>query len=84
MTSSSLTFQWTQPPCGSRHGFIEHYSYTLTSEAGTNTGETSMTIIRLDGLRAKTEYAFSVAAWTGFGMGPYAGKVQTTGTNGNQ
>ena len=55
----------------------------MTSEAGTTTGETYMTTIRLYGLLANTEYAFAVAAWTGFGMGPYAEKVQTTGTNGN-
>ena len=83
VTSSSLTFQWTQPLCGSRHGYIEYYSYTLTSEAGTNTGETFMTTIRVDGLRANTEYALAVAAWTAFGMGPYAEKVETTGNNGN-
>ena len=81
-----MRFNWNQLPCGSRNGDVIKYSYVLTSSDSSSTnsdsGETTTTAILLDDLHAETEYEFSVAAWTTFGMGPYTKKVETTDTKG--
>ena len=77
-----MRFNWNQLPCGSRNG-DEKYSYEMTSsDSSTLSGETTTTAILLDDLHADTEYEFSVAARTTFGMGPYTKKVETTDTKG--
>ena len=85
VTSSSLAFYWDQPPCGSRHGFIDSYSFTLEGRVPSTTGElgTYMTTIEFQDLQADTVYVFAVAAGTAFGIGPYAEITETTGLNGN-
>ncbi|XP_038053132.1 uncharacterized protein LOC119725683 [Patiria miniata] len=82
VTSSSLSFSWSKPPCGSRGGIITGYTYILT-EVGPPSTEvvqsvTSEESVTIQGLSPLTEYSFQVAASTTAGAGPYSGAVRTT------
>ena len=77
----SLSFSWSPPPCSSRGGVIQGYSYLLTERnsnahvAQSNTTQESVTIY---GLVGDTEYQFQVAAFTTAGLGPYSQLINAT------
>ncbi|XP_072041263.1 receptor-type tyrosine-protein phosphatase mu-like [Amphiura filiformis] len=73
VASNQISFRWSLPPCGSRHGAIESYSYILytvgnTLEENNSTDLEYVTIMNLDPF---TDYVFKVAAITESGPGPY-------------
>ncbi|XP_038059716.1 uncharacterized protein LOC119730762 [Patiria miniata] len=76
VTSTSLSFSWSKPPCGSRGGIITGYTYILT-EVGPESvvviqSVTSQESETIQGLSPLSEYSFQVAANTTAGAGPYS------------
>ncbi|XP_038052730.1 uncharacterized protein LOC119725398 [Patiria miniata] len=83
VTSTSLSFSWSKPPCGSRGGIITGYTYILTGVGPPSTevvqSVTSEESVTIQGLSPLTEYSFQVAANTNAGAGPYSqAQVKTT------
>ena len=76
--SNHLTLQWSELPCGSRHGELS-YIYRLKSEtdAVVNTGTSPSTTATIEDLDVFTRYTFEVAAVTDFGEGPWSDIFQT-------
>ncbi|XP_071799499.1 uncharacterized protein [Asterias amurensis] len=75
ISNTTLSSSWDQPECGSRHGVITQYSYTLTSTddgAVIRRNTTIDTSLELTDLIPFTQYTLSVAAMTSFGSGPVA------------
>ncbi|XP_038066670.1 angiopoietin-1 receptor-like [Patiria miniata] len=72
----SLTFFWSQPPCGSRGGNITGYTYKLSGPGSQLILDVSTAEqVEIDGLIPFTNYSFQVAANTIAGAGPYSGVV---------
>ncbi|XP_071799489.1 angiopoietin-1 receptor-like [Asterias amurensis] len=81
VTNTTLSFSWDQPECGSRHGVITQYSYTLTSTddgAVIRNNNVLSASLDLTGLIPSTHYTLSVAAGNSFGLGPVAVKILRT------
>ena len=80
-STETLTFSWHSVPCGSRHGNVTHYEYSLRvagqSEEGgivenSNTTERAATF---DDPLPCTSYAFKVRAYTIIGPGPWTAET---------
>ncbi|XP_038069022.1 angiopoietin-1 receptor-like [Patiria miniata] len=72
----SLTFFWSQPPCGSRGGIITGYMYKLSGPGSQLILDVSTAEqVEIDGLIPFTNYSFQVSANTIAGAGPYSGVV---------
>ena len=79
----SLSFSWSEPPCGDRGGIIIGYTYKLTRVGSVpdimiQQSDTSEQSVTIDGLIPFTEYSFQVAANTSKGIGPYTNDVTMT------
>ena len=76
-TSNTLTFEWSKPPCGERHGEITSYSYRLLNTMGEvvlqNT--TTSTMQSVGNLSPFTNYSFIVAARNDDLFGPYSNEL---------
>ncbi|XP_072041081.1 receptor-type tyrosine-protein phosphatase delta-like [Amphiura filiformis] len=72
VTPTSITFSWSEPPCGHRHGPIVEYSYELRK--GTDEvivkSTVSATSITIGDLTSYTNYSLSISAVTNAGEGP--------------
>ncbi|XP_022097192.1 tyrosine-protein kinase receptor Tie-1-like [Acanthaster planci] len=71
----SLSFSWSQPPCGGRGGVIIGYTYRLTedeSNAQVRLSVVSKESATVDDLTPYTKYSFQVLAYTSVGDGPYS------------
>ncbi|XP_033636915.1 receptor-type tyrosine-protein phosphatase T-like isoform X2 [Asterias rubens] len=80
ISETSLSFSWSEPPCGGRGGIITGYSYKLT-QVGADNEEgptiTSNTAVTISGLIPYTDYSFQVAASTNMGTGPFSSSLNT-------
>ncbi|XP_033636797.1 receptor-type tyrosine-protein phosphatase kappa-like [Asterias rubens] len=74
ISNTTLSSSWHQPECGSRHGVITQYSYTLTTADGAviRRNTTTDRSLELTDLIPFTQYTLSVAAMTSFKSGPDA------------
>ncbi|XP_071797735.1 uncharacterized protein [Asterias amurensis] len=76
LTSQSIGFSWSEPPCRHRGGLISKYTYRLTyndssqQEILTSSQETTNEWTLLGDLLPDTNYCFRIAAWTSAGKGP--------------
>ncbi|XP_072019217.1 receptor-type tyrosine-protein phosphatase F-like [Amphiura filiformis] len=85
-TSSSITFEWEEPPCGQRRGLIMGYYYQLRHENNTIIREGSAseydTEVTFYDLQGCTGYTFQVLAWTHSGNGTYErSRIGVTGVS---
>ncbi|XP_072041265.1 receptor-type tyrosine-protein phosphatase delta-like [Amphiura filiformis] len=73
VSSNHISFRWSLPPCGSRHGEIESYPYVLHTVGDTlvENNSTDFEDITIGNLDPYTDYIFKVAAITESGPGPY-------------
>ncbi|XP_072042726.1 receptor-type tyrosine-protein phosphatase F-like [Amphiura filiformis] len=80
ITSRSITIEWSEPPCGNRHGPIIGYSYSLYNETSdeiiTSTGLN--TTVTINDLTPYTTYTFVITALTNAGKGPLYNLTQRT------
>ena len=69
---TSMSFTWSLPICGERHGNISMYVYELVDHrTNTNTdGETTDTTIKISNLTPFVAYTFRVGAVNVAGRGP--------------
>ena len=80
VTSTSVTFSWSEPACGQRNGQIVLYSYMLINEAGAviTNDETKSTGVSFNNLEPFTSYSFKVSARTQSAFGPTSMAVNIT------
>ena len=77
VTPTSLTYQWSQVPCGQRGG-PNSYQYQLSDGAGNEVvlDNTADLYITIDGLISCTRYYFKVSAANIAGVGPASESVE--------
>ena len=89
-TSTSLSFSWSEPPCGDRGGIITGYTYKLTQVGSMmpdnveGLTDSSNRMVMISGLIPYTDYSFQVAANTSQGMGPLSSSLNTRTTEGGK
>lgn len=79
-TDTTLTFQWSQYPCGERLG-NNSYAYRLTAD-GTGdevySGTTAVNFTRIDNLMACRTYWFEVYVFNSAGDGPVSMQIEAS------
>ncbi|XP_072041078.1 receptor-type tyrosine-protein phosphatase delta-like [Amphiura filiformis] len=79
VSPTNISFSWSKPPCGHRHGPIVAYSYELRN--GTNEvidSTISATSITFSDLTPYTNYSFTISAVTDAGQGPNSTLIKLT------
>ena len=76
-TSNTITFEWSKPLCGERHGEITSYSYSLFNvlREVVSHDTTTSTMTSIENLSPFTNYSFTVAARNGDLIGTFSNEL---------